>query len=69
MTKVDSNHCRIVRDTLSGKRAADEQTFASLAILGERLEQLKKFNEIFGSVGFSPVIEKLIEQKSAVAVG
>ncbi|MHC4724092.1 MAG: hypothetical protein ACYS9V_07545 [Planctomycetota bacterium] len=31
-------HCRIVERSLNGKRSVDEQTFASIAVLNERLE-------------------------------
>jgi hypothetical protein len=67
--EVDSNHCRIVRDSIIGKRAVDEQTFASLTMLTERLERLKKVDEIFGNVVFSPAVKKLKGQKNAVAIG
>ncbi len=67
--EVDSNHCRIVRNSIVGKRTVDEQTFASLTILTERLERLKKVDEIFGNVVFSPVVKKLKGQKNAVAIG
>jgi hypothetical protein len=69
MMEVDSNHCQIVRESIVGKRTVDEQTFASLTILTERLERLKKLDEVFGNVAFSPAVEKLARQKDAVAVG
>jgi len=69
MVEVNWNHCQIVEKSLSGKRAVDEQTFASLAILSERLERLKKLNEFFEDVAFSPAVEKLKARKNAVAVG
>ena len=65
---MDFNHCQIVRETLTGQRAADEQSFASVAILTERLERLKRLGENFGSVGFSDAVEELAKRKSAVAV-
>jgi len=68
MTATDSNHCRIVEKSLNGEREVDEQTFASLAILTERLERLKKLNKIFGIVTFSPAVRKLKTRKDAVAV-
>jgi len=68
MIEVDSNYCRIVRNSLSGKRAVDEETIASLAILAERLERLKKLDKVFDKVAFSPDVEELKERKSAVAV-
>lgn len=68
MIEVDSNHCQTVKDSISGKRAIDEQTFASLTILSERLERLRKLDTIFEGVEFSPTLKKLKEQKSAVAI-
>ncbi len=67
--EVDSNHCRIVRNSIVGKRVVDEQTFASLTILTERLERLKKVDGIFGNVVFSLAVKKLKGQKNAVAIG
>ncbi len=69
MIGTDSNHCRIVAESLAGQREVDEQTFASLAILGERLEQLKKVDEAFSGVAFSPNVEKLRSRKNTVTVG
>jgi len=68
MIGTDSNHCRIVAESLAGKRKVDEQAFASLAILDERLERLKSLDESFSGVGFSPDVERLLSQKNAVAV-
>ena len=69
MIGTDSNHCRIVAESLTGKREVNEQTFDSLTILDERLERLKKLNGAFSGVAFSPEAEKLLSQKNAVAVG
>ena len=69
MIGTDSNHFRIVTETLTGKRKVDEQTFDSLTILEERLERLKKQNEAFSGVTFSPDAAKLLSQKNTVAVG
>lgn len=68
MIEANSNHCRIVAGSLAGKRTVDEQTFASLAILGERLERLKKHDAVFSGVTFSSAVKKLQNQKKAVAV-
>jgi hypothetical protein len=68
MIETDLSHCEIVEKSLNGERAVDDQTFASLAILSERLERLKKVNEVFENVAFSAAVEKLKEQKNAVAV-
>jgi len=69
MIGTDSNHCRIVAGSLVGEREVDERTFASLLILGERLERLKKIDETFSGIEFSPAVEKLQSQKSTVNVG
>ncbi len=65
MIESDSNHCQIVRDSIVGKRAVDEQSFASLTILAERLERLKNLDKIFGSVEFSAAVKRLARQKNA----
>ena len=69
MIEMDSNHCRIVAKSLAGERDVDEQTFASLAILGERLERLKKIDEAFSNIVFSSAVKKLQSQKNAVVLG
>jgi hypothetical protein len=65
---TDSNHCQVVRESIVGKRAIDEQTFASLAILSERLERLKKLNKVFSAVAFSSAVEKLKRRNNKVLV-
>jgi len=68
MMEMNSNHYRIVEESLAGERVVDEQTFASLAILTERLERLKKLGNNFSGVTFSGAVEKLKGQKNTVAV-
>ena len=69
MIRTDSEHCRIVTDSLAGGRQVDERTFDSLAALKERLERLKKFDEMFSGVQFSSAVKKLLSQKSPLTVG
>jgi hypothetical protein len=69
MTGTDSNHCRIVTESLAGKREIDEQTYSSLAILDERLERLKNLGGTFSSIAFSPDAQSLLSNNKAVAVG
>jgi hypothetical protein len=66
---TDSNHCRIVAESLAGKRKVDEKTYASLSVLDERLERLRNLGEPFSGVEFSPDAAKLLRQKNAIAVG
>jgi len=68
MTGMDSNCCRIVEKSLSGERAVDERTFASLAILTERLERLKKLGGNFSSVSFSSSVKQLKRRESTLSV-
>ena len=67
MFGTESNHFQVVKDALEGKRAADEETFASFTILSERLERIKKLDRAFNSIAFSSAVRKLTEQKSSVA--
>ena len=69
MIGTDSNHCRIVTESLAGERGVDEQTLASLAILDDRLERLKKLDDAFSGVAFSRAVEQLRGRSSTVAVG
>ena len=69
MIEMDSDYCRIVEKSLTGERVVDEETFASLTILTERLERLRKLEDSFSNVTFSSAVEGLKSQKNAVAVG
>ncbi len=68
MIGTDSNHCRIVAGSLVGEREVDERTFASLAILGERLERLKETDETYSGIEFSPDVQKLQRRKNTMNV-
>ena len=65
---MDSNHCQIVKNSINGERAVDEQTFASLAVLSERLERLKKADQSFSAVKFSSTVKKLAKNEIPVGV-
>ena len=65
---MDSNHCQIVENCLNGTRPVDEQSMGSMAILGERLERLKKLDSRFNIVEFSPVAKKLAGHKMPLSV-
>ncbi|MDD5326309.1 MAG: hypothetical protein PHY02_00660 [Phycisphaerae bacterium] len=69
MIGMDLNHCRIVEKTLTGESAVDEQTLASLEILTERLDRLKKLDSIFSGIEFSSAVRNLKTRRNAVAVG
>ena len=68
MIEMDSNHCQVVEKSITGERAVDEQTFASLEILGERLERLKKLDKAYDGVTFSRDVMELKAQNNTVVV-
>jgi len=69
MAELYSNHCQNVAKSLAGEREVDEQTFASLAILNERLEHLKRLDEAYSGVTFSSAVKKLQGRHNTMAVG
>lgn len=69
MIGTDSNHCRIVAESLAGRREVDEQTFDALAALSQRLERLRQLDGIFSGIEFSPDVEKLLDLRTTIAVG
>jgi hypothetical protein len=68
MIRQSSDHYRIVRGALAGERPVDEETLNSLAVLSERLDQLKRTDKVFSDVVFSPHVEKLKGRKTAMTV-
>ena len=54
--------------SLAGERAVDEQTFASLTILAERLKRLRKLGGVFSGITFSDTVKKQAGQKKAMAI-
>ncbi len=60
MIGTDSSHCRIVAESLAGQLEADEKTLASLAVLDDRLERLKKLGGAFSGVVFSRMGDLLL---------
>ena len=66
--RMETNHFQVVKGSIAGERPVDEQTLASLTILAERLERLKKLDNAFSDIAFSPAVRKLAKQRNAVAV-
>lgn len=66
MIRMDC-HCQVVGASLTGKRPVDEKTYASMAVLSDRLERLRR-SPLFAGVTFSPHVEQL-RQHAEVAVG
>jgi len=59
MTDLYNDHCEVVKETLSGKRAVDEQTLASVEVLNDRLQRVNKLGSRFSIVEFSPAVKRL----------
>jgi len=68
MMELYPDHFEVVTNSLNGTRAIDEQTFASLEVLNDRLERVKKLGGRFTGVVFSPAAEHLRKQSSRLAV-
>lgn len=64
----DIDHCTTVQESLTGQRPADEQTFASISILADRLRTVRKLHPSLFNVEFSPQVQALIEQESVLAI-
>ena len=67
MTGMDG-HFRILGRSLSGERPVDEQTYACVAVLSERLEHLKAHGSSFAGIEFSPDVEGLRRHAPAMTV-
>lgn len=68
MYATDLDHCQIAADSLMGDRSTDEQTFTSISILADRLQNVRKLHHTFIGIEFSPHVQALIEQESKLAV-
>ena len=62
---MERNHFQIVKEGLD-KKQIDGKTAASLEILSERLERLKKYRQGFSGISFSPDVKKILRQKTVV---
>ena len=69
MAQTELDHWEVVSKGLSGARPVDGQTLASLAILGERLERLRRSHPSLSAVGFSPGVQELNRRAVAMTVG
>ncbi len=67
MIGMDSNHCQVVSESITGKRKVDDNTFASIDVLSERLGRIKKFGSAFAGISFSPEVQKLQRRVMAVS--
>jgi hypothetical protein len=68
MTDLFKDHCEVVQDSLHGTRETDERTFASLEILKDRLDKVKRMSPKLAIVEFSPAIDKMRKSSNKLAV-
>jgi hypothetical protein len=68
MVGMELDHWQVLTKGLAGDRPVDEQTLTSLAILGERLERLKRSHPVLSAVEFSPHVKELSRRAGVVAV-
>ena len=62
-----NNEVEVLRQGLVGQRPVDEEVLTSAAVLGDRLEMLKRSSPLFEAVSFSPEVEAMMaDQLSAV---
>ena len=69
MLGTQADDIRIVQASLRGRRPVDEATLASVEILGERLERLKRSSAAFAGVVFSEHVERLAGRGVVSAAG
>jgi len=68
MSDLFKDHCEVVQESLQGKRETDERTFASLEILKDRLDRVKRMSPRFAIVEFSPAVVKMRKSSNKLAV-
>ncbi len=68
MFEKQSDHFRIINDSLTGTSPVDEETFSCVAVLAERLEKLKKNSDYFNDIAFSPQLEELAQCEMISAI-
>jgi hypothetical protein len=66
---MDGSHYQIIAATLSGERPIDEHTHTSLAVLMERLEDIKSHGGLFAGVEFSGHAQGLRQRCEPLPVG
>lgn len=65
---MSANEFQVVQDALTGRREADENALAAMAVLEERLERVRTFGGGFSNIGFSSEVKKM-RRRSMATVG
>lgn len=67
MIETEQNYYEVVNASLTGRRQVDEQTFASLDVLAERLELVRKLGPAFAKISLSSAARMLQRRNSLAA--
>jgi len=54
---------KIVRESLRGRRPVDDATLASVDVLSERLERLKRSSSLFAGIMLSEHVQRLAARR------
>jgi len=68
MLTMEQDHCKIVLDSITGNSTTDEQTFTSINVLAERLDNVRKVHRSLIDVEFSPYVQAMAEQEMKLAI-
>jgi hypothetical protein len=66
---MDATHYQIVTEALTGRRPMDDHTYTSLAVLTERLGNIKSHGGLFAGVEFSGHVKTLRQRCEPLPVG
>jgi len=58
----------VVRESLSGERAVDEEVLTSVAVLAERLRRLQMNDGVFSGIELSPEFDELASRELISAI-
>ncbi|OHB59007.1 MAG: hypothetical protein A2Y12_19750 [Planctomycetes bacterium GWF2_42_9] len=67
MVSIKIDHHKVVREAISGRRKVDSEVLASMSILEERLEKLRKLGPHFAEIGFSAAAADISVSSAAMA--
>ncbi|MBE0537066.1 MAG: hypothetical protein IH624_15495 [Phycisphaerae bacterium] len=69
MLATHTDDVKVVQESLRGLRRVDEATLASVDVLNERLERLRRSSALFAGVMFSEHVDRLAGRGVISAAG
>lgn len=66
---MDGTHYQIMTATLAGRRPIDDHTHMSLAVLKERLDDVRSHGGLFAGIEFSGHVKALKQRCEPLTVG